>query len=211
MGKTIAPTTLYDLANLPHLTMSIKLIEQNTTHKPITWWDHVRASAYMPIPGLDARGVTPELKLRLKFYCSWTLWGFFWFFFLFVCYIIVGFLFLFLFLFSFFFLYYQLHHHYLLIPTLTLFTLPPSPVLQSIALLPNYSFCPISSALSPCPHIPLPSSTNLSPYHPSLLHTHHLLTNLLYQLYTNPNPCNPWHNHPTLQQKCTQTYNSHKT
>jgi hypothetical protein len=25
--------------------------------------------AYMPTPGLDAGGVTPELKLRLKFYC----------------------------------------------------------------------------------------------------------------------------------------------
>jgi hypothetical protein len=24
----------------------------------------------MPTPGLDAGGVTPELKLRLKFYCS---------------------------------------------------------------------------------------------------------------------------------------------
>jgi hypothetical protein len=23
--------------------------EQNTTHKPITWQDHIRASAYMPI------------------------------------------------------------------------------------------------------------------------------------------------------------------
>jgi hypothetical protein len=40
---------------------------------------------------LDAEGVTPELKLRLKFYCSWT-WNFFFvclflglFCFLFVC------------------------------------------------------------------------------------------------------------------------------
>jgi hypothetical protein len=34
--------------------------EQNTTHKPTTWQDHVRASAYMPISGLDAEEVTPE-------------------------------------------------------------------------------------------------------------------------------------------------------
>jgi hypothetical protein len=32
---------------------------------------------------LDAEGVTPELKLRLKFYCSWT-----WNFFLFVCFLV---------------------------------------------------------------------------------------------------------------------------
>jgi hypothetical protein len=25
----------------------------NTTHKPVTWWDHIRASTCMPIPGLD--------------------------------------------------------------------------------------------------------------------------------------------------------------
>jgi hypothetical protein len=42
--------------------------------------------------------------------------------------------------FLFFFLYYQLYHCYRLIPTLILFTLPPSPVLKSIALLPNNSF-----------------------------------------------------------------------
>jgi hypothetical protein len=29
-----------------------------------------RSYAYMPTRGLDAGGVTPELKLRLKFYCS---------------------------------------------------------------------------------------------------------------------------------------------
>jgi hypothetical protein len=28
----------------------------------------------MPIPGLDTGGITTELKLRLKFYCSWTWW-----------------------------------------------------------------------------------------------------------------------------------------
>jgi hypothetical protein len=47
-------------------------------HYPTTWWDHDRASAKTPI-GLDAGGVTPELRLRLKFNSSWT-WRF-----LFVC------------------------------------------------------------------------------------------------------------------------------
>jgi hypothetical protein len=105
-----------------------------------------------------------------------------------------------------FFQYYQLYHHHLLIPTLTHFTLPPSALLKSIALLPNYSICPFSSTLSPCPQLPLPFFPNLSPDYPFLLHTYHLLTNLLYQLYTIPTPWHPWHKHPTLQyQKYTQT------
>jgi hypothetical protein len=44
--------------------------KNKTLLKPITWGDHDRASASMPSPGLDAGGATPELKLRLKFYCS---------------------------------------------------------------------------------------------------------------------------------------------
>jgi hypothetical protein len=111
-------------------------VDRRTKHyyKPGTWWDHVRASAYMSIPGLDAGRVTRELKLRLKFYCSWTWWFLIVFFFSFVCYIIMSFLFLFLFLFSFFFLYYQLHHHYLLIPILT-------PSLSLLLLCYNPLFC----------------------------------------------------------------------
>jgi hypothetical protein len=31
----------------------------------------------------------------------------------------------------------------------------------------------------------------MSAHYPSLLHTHHLLTNLLYHLYTAPTTCNP--------------------
>jgi hypothetical protein len=57
-------------------------------------------------------------------------------------------------------------------------------VLKSIALLPNYSFFLFLSTLSLCPQLPLPFSLSLSPEYPSLLHTHHLLTNILYQLYT---------------------------
>jgi hypothetical protein len=61
-----------------------------------------------------------------------------------------------------------------------------------IALLPKNSFCPFSPTLSLCPHLPLPFSGNLSQDYPSFQHTHHLLTNLLYQLYTTSNPFNPW-------------------
>jgi hypothetical protein len=32
LGKTTAPTSLYDLANLPHLTISIKLVDRVTKH-----------------------------------------------------------------------------------------------------------------------------------------------------------------------------------
>jgi hypothetical protein len=58
-----------------------------------------------------------------------------------------------------------------------------------------------------CLHLPFPSSSNLSPYCPSLLHIHHLLTSLLYQLHTTPAPCNPLHKPPPLQQqKYTQRH-----
>jgi hypothetical protein len=42
--------------------------------------------------------------------------------------------------------------------------------------------------LSPSLHLSLPSSANLSPHYSSLLHTHHMLTNPLYQLYTTQPP-----------------------
>jgi hypothetical protein len=126
---------------------------------------------------------------------------------LFVCYIIVGFLFLFLFLFSFFLSVLSTSPSLSSHPYSHPVTLLPSPVLESIALLPKYSFCPFLFTLSPCLHLSLSSSLNLSPHYTSLLHTHHLLTNLLYQLYTTPTPCNPLHRHPTLQQqKYPQTH-----
>jgi hypothetical protein len=86
-------------------------------------------------------------------------------------------------------------------------------VLQSIVLLPKYSFCPFSSTLSPCLHLLLPSSLNLSPDHTFLLHTHHLLTNLLYQLYTTPTHCIPWHKAPytTTTEIHSKTHKGHKT
>jgi hypothetical protein len=77
-------------------------------------------------------------------------------------------------------------------------------VLKSTALLPTYSFCPFSSIFLPCPHLPLPFSLNLLADYPSFLHTCQLLTNILYELYTTPIPCNSQHKHPTLQQ---QKYN----
>jgi hypothetical protein len=107
----------------------------------------------------------------------WFFWGFF-------CFVIVSFLFLFLFLLSFFFLYYQLYHDHIL----THFTLPLSPVLKSYALLPNNLFSPFSPTLTSSPHLPLLFFSNLSQGNLSLLHTHHPLINILYQLYTTPTP-----------------------
>jgi hypothetical protein len=79
-------------------------------------------------------------------------------------------------------------------------------MLQYIVLPPNYSFCSFSPTLSPSSS-PLPilhqpvTTLPLSPTHSSPL------TSLLYQLYTTPAPCNPWHKHPPLQQqKYTQTH-----
>jgi hypothetical protein len=59
-------------------------------------------------------------------------------------------------------------------------------MLQAIVLLPNCSFCPFSSTF-----FPLPSVSFLILHYPTLLHIHHLLTNLLYQLYTPQPPYNP--------------------
>jgi hypothetical protein len=53
---------------------------------------------------------------------------------------------------------------------------------------------------------PIFTSPNLSPNCPSLLHTYHLLTSLLYQLYISPATWNPWHKHPPLQEKYPQTH-----
>jgi hypothetical protein len=53
-------TILHYLANLPNLTISIKLVDRRI--KQYSQANHLRASAYMPIPGLDAAGVIPELN-----------------------------------------------------------------------------------------------------------------------------------------------------
>jgi hypothetical protein len=157
------------------------------------------------IPGLDAREVTPEFKLKLKFYCSWTCWVFFvcfifrffspcFFFFVVVVVCLFcscGFSIFISILITFFFSILSSlssssshpHSHH--------FTLLPSTVVKSIALLPNNSFCPFSFTLFSCPHLPLLFSSNLSPDYPSLHHTRHPLANLLYQFYTIPNPCKP--------------------
>jgi hypothetical protein len=164
----------------------------------------------MPIPGLDVRGVTPELKQRLKFYWSWT-----WWFFLFVCF------FKFLNFLVFFLLFVSLFYHCglfisIFIPIFFFFlsilsTSPSSSSHPYSQLLHSSSFswanihCSPSQLLFlsllilsfPLPTLSLPiflkHVTRLAPH----THTHHLLTNLLYQLYTTLTPCNPWHS--TLQ------------
>jgi hypothetical protein len=56
-------------------------------------------------------------------------------------------------------------------------------------------------SLSSLSHPTLPQTVTTLP---SLLHTHQLLTSLLYQLHINPDPCNPWHTHPLRQHKYTK-------
>jgi hypothetical protein len=155
--------------------LNLWIEEQNTTHKSVTWWDHIRASAYTPIPGLDAGRVTPELKLRLKFYWSWTWWDFFFF-----CFCLLNYC-------GGFYLYfysYFLFSFHTINFTITIFSSLFSPPSLSLLLLcynPLFSFPNILSApsLSPCLHLPITSSSNLSMQNHSLL----LLTNLLYQIY----------------------------
>jgi hypothetical protein len=124
--------------------------------------------------------------------------------FFFVCFFYCGEFFIFLFLFSFFFLYYQLHHHYVLIPTLSPFTLPASPVLQSSPLHPNYSSAPSHPILSqPVTRLPL-SPTHSPPsdqppvptlYNPNLLQS---LTQAPYTTTTEIHP-NTHKGHKTKQ------------
>jgi hypothetical protein len=52
-------------------------------------------------------------------------------------------------------------------------------------------FLPLHIYSVPNLHLSFLSSPNLSPHYPSLLHTHHPMTNLLYQLYTTRAPAIP--------------------
>jgi hypothetical protein len=97
--------------------------------------------------------------------------------------------------FLFFFLYYQLHHHNLLIPILTPFTLSPSPVLQSIVLLLNYFFWNFSSMPLPSPPLSiLPQPVTTLPVPPTysppadqpIVPTLHTTPNLLQSLTQAP-------------------------
>jgi hypothetical protein len=162
----------------------------------------------MPIPGQDAGGIFPELKLKLKFYCSWT-WCFFivvffLLFCLFVCYIIVGFYF----------------YSNILFFLSVLSTSPslsshpsshplPSPsfscatIHYSSSQLLFLSFLIHSLSLpSPPPSI-LPQPVTTLPIPP----THSPPADQPIPNLHNLTPCNPWHKHPTLQQqKYTQTH-----
>jgi hypothetical protein len=65
-------TTLHDLANIPHLTISITLVDRRTKHYSQAnhlMRPHQNFCSYTNTR-IDARGVTTELKIRLKFYPS---------------------------------------------------------------------------------------------------------------------------------------------
>jgi hypothetical protein len=139
-------------------------------------------------------GVTPELKLRLKFCCSWNWFGFFCCYCWFVCFSC-------LFLFGWFC--YGGFSIFISTPIIIFsilttlqsgcahphshpFTLPPSSVPKPIVLLPKNSLCPFSHIL-PCPHLLFTFSPNMSPDYPSLLCTHYLLTSI-YTNFIQPQP-----------------------
>jgi hypothetical protein len=150
----------------------------------------------MPTPGLDAGGVTPQLKLRLKFYCSWNrsfcllvylsfpidfLRVFLCLFFVFVSFIIVGFLFLLLLLLLFFSFYTISHPFHSPSVSCAKIIAPLSPTNHSAWSPPTLFLQPSHSpSILPQPVTRLP-----------LLHIHHPLNNLLYQLYTTPTPAIP--------------------
>jgi hypothetical protein len=181
--------------------------DSNTTHQPVTWQDHIRPSFYMPIPGVDARAITPELNQRLKFFCSWT-WCFYCgvffcfvldFFVFFFYFIIVIFYFtLLLFLFSFF----------LINSIITIFSslfLPTSLSLLLLCYDPLFSL-PLLFLLLLIYCLPLPSLPH-SHQLPTCNHTTYKLTTS-WLAYCTPTPttCNHRHKHPTLQQKYNQTH-----
>jgi hypothetical protein len=186
--------------------------EQNTTHKPITWWNHIRASAYMPIPGLVARGIIQELKLGLKFYCSWT-WCFLLFFFpvfyvvvcFFLCYIIMKKIFLLLLLFS--FLSFCTSKF-----TITIFSSLLSPLHSSSFSCAKIHCSPSQLLFLPLLihslHLPSPSPILPQPVTRIALPPIHSPPDdqLTVPTLHNPNPSNPWPKYLTLQHKYTQTY-----
>jgi hypothetical protein len=73
-----------------YLTSQFKLLlwteGPNTTHKSVTWWDHIRTSACTSIPELDAYGITPELLPKDWTFCgSWTQCFLLWFLYYYSC------------------------------------------------------------------------------------------------------------------------------
>jgi hypothetical protein len=89
-GKNNSSDYPHELADLSHLTISIKLVNRRAKHysKSVTCGHHIRASVYMPMQGLGAGGITPDFKQKTKvilflnlvfIYCVFffiLLWGF---------------------------------------------------------------------------------------------------------------------------------------
>jgi hypothetical protein len=48
------------VTSAPNCNLPCGQKEPNTTQKPSACWDHIRAPICIPVPGLDAKGVTPE-------------------------------------------------------------------------------------------------------------------------------------------------------
>jgi hypothetical protein len=188
-----ALTTLHELAILPHLTTPTNLVDiRSKYHSQASHLVRPHRSFHLST-NTRIRHLRNNSRILL---IDWTTEPGSWVWCVCVCVCVCVFLFLSSF---FFFFYFCIINSIIttLIPILILFTLPPSPVLQSIVLPPNYSFCPFSSTLFPVFTFPSHSPPNCH-------HTNQLLTSLLYQLHINPDPCNPWHTHPLRQHKYTK-------
>jgi hypothetical protein len=152
-NNSVHPEWTVRVTSTPNCNLPCAQKKPNPTHKPVTWWDHMRAPACMPIPGINAYGIIPEHLPKDWTFCWSCTWCF-------CCF--------------FFFLYYLLHRQYFLIPILIPSTFPPFPLPQSIVLPPNYYFCPFSSTLSLSsplsPTLPQPLTTlPLPPTHSPLI------------------------------------------
>jgi hypothetical protein len=151
----------------------------------------------VPISGLDAGRITPELKPKTEIVLSLNLVFFIVFYHVSFCFI-----------FSFFgvLLLWVILFYFTFISTFSVLTSPSlssHPYSYSLHT-PSFSCAKIHCSpyqllfliflnyFHSCLNLPLLSSPNLSLHYTSLLHTHHLLTSLLYQFYTTPTPAIPY-------------------
>jgi hypothetical protein len=188
--KTTALTTLHELVILLHLTTPTNLVDRrsNTTHKPVTWWDHIsfclnsitRIGHLRNNPRTFINRLNFLWFLKLVFFSVSVFIKFFSFFFFFINSIIT----IFLSLFS--------------SSSLSLLLLHYNPLFS----LPTTLSAP-SHPLSPCLHLPLlPLATCYHMTPPSYIFITCWLA--YYTTYTQPQP-------PAIPHKNTLHYNNRNT
>jgi hypothetical protein len=197
--KTTALTTLRKLAVLTHLTIPTILWTEGIKYysqASCLVRPHESLSLYASNRIEHLRKNSKTFTKRLKF-----LWFLNLVFFIVLLYYFSFFLSFFLFSLSFIsFSFFLFYFYYSCVINFTISILLSLFLHSSLSLLflcynPLFSLPTTLSASShplfPPSSPPPPILPNLPPYCPFLLHTHNLLTSLLYQLYTTPAPCNP--------------------